>query len=76
MCIRDRVQSLNPDRILERGYARITARAGGETLSSAAAVRRAGAVSLRFRDGTVDARVERGGGKTYVATTPDQQTLL
>ena len=74
------VQSLNPDRILERGYARITARVGGETLSSAAAVRRAGAVSLRFRDGTVDARidtrVERAGGKTYVATTPDQQTLL
>jgi exodeoxyribonuclease VII large subunit len=70
------VQSLNPDRILERGYARVTARVGGETLSSAAAVRAAGAVSLRFRDGTVDARVERAGGKTYVADIPEQQTLF
>jgi exodeoxyribonuclease VII large subunit len=70
------VRSLNPDRILERGYARVTARVGGETLSSAAAVRAAVAVSLRFRDGTVDARVERAGGKTYVADTPEQQTLF
>ncbi|MBJ6122888.1 exodeoxyribonuclease VII large subunit [Sphingomonas mollis] len=70
------VQSLNPDRILERGYARVTARIGGETLSSAAAVRAAGAVSLRFRDGTVDARVERAAGKTYVVEKPEQPSLL
>ena len=48
------VQSLNPDRILERGYARITARPGGETLSSAEAARAADTLTLRFLDGTVD----------------------
>lgn len=70
------VQSLSPDRVLERGYARITARPGGETLGSAAAARAAGAVSLRFSDGVVDAKVERGGGKTYVSSEPRQPTLL
>ncbi|MET4896095.1 exodeoxyribonuclease VII large subunit [Sphingomonadaceae bacterium jetA1] len=59
------VQSLNPDRILERGYARITARPGGETLSSAEAARTAQALTLRFRDGTVDVAVDGGrdGGR-------------
>ncbi|KQR82176.1 exodeoxyribonuclease VII large subunit [Sphingomonas sp. Leaf343] len=84
------VQTLNPDNVLERGYARVTASAGGETLSSSAAVRAAGAVTLRFRDGAVDARVdgapaaapstarprvERSGGRAYVATDA-QPTLL
>ncbi|MCI4655372.1 exodeoxyribonuclease VII large subunit [Sphingomonas aquatilis] len=50
------VQSLNPDAVLDRGYARVTAR-DGTTLSSAAAVRAAGAVTLRFRDDSVDAVV-------------------
>ncbi len=60
------VQSLNPDRILERGYARITARPGGETLSSAEAAEAADTLTLRFRDGTVDVAVEGGGGRTGV----------
>ncbi|MBZ6383363.1 exodeoxyribonuclease VII large subunit [Sphingomonas sanguinis] len=60
------VQSLNPDRILERGYARITARPGGETLSSAEAAKAADTLTLRFRDGTVDVAVEGGGGRTGV----------
>ncbi|GGB29244.1 exodeoxyribonuclease 7 large subunit [Sphingomonas metalli] len=68
------VQSLNPDRVLERGYARVTARAGGETLAGAAAARAAGAVTLHFRDGAVDARVERPATKTYVP--PEQPSLL
>ncbi|MGE7206035.1 exodeoxyribonuclease VII large subunit [Sphingomonas sp. NPDC019816] len=55
------VQSLNPDRILERGYARITARPGGETLSSAEAARAADTLTLRFRDGAVDVAVDRVG---------------
>ncbi|WP_312489044.1 exodeoxyribonuclease VII large subunit, partial [Sphingomonas sp.] len=55
------VQSLNPDRILERGYARITARPGGETLSSAEAARAVDTLTLRFRDGTVDVAVDRVG---------------
>ena len=83
------VQSLNPDAVLDRGYARVTVRrseGGGETLASAAAVRQAGAVTLRFRDGSVDAivddgtapaaKVERKSARTYVGTKPDQPTLL
>ena len=81
------VQSLNPDAVLDRGYARVTAR-DGTTLSSAAAVRAAGAVTLRFRDDSVDAvvgdeapapvspKVERKAARAYVAPTPDQPTLL
>ncbi len=85
------VQSLNPDAVLDRGYARVTAR-DGTTLSSAAAVRAAGAVTLRFRDDSVDAvvgdeapapapapvppKVERKTARAYVAPTPDQPTLL
>jgi len=78
-------QSLNPDRVLERGYARVTGRGTeGATLATAAAARAAGAVTLVFRDGPVDARiegggsgkgrVERGGGRSYVK--PDQPSLL
>ncbi|WP_271299935.1 exodeoxyribonuclease VII large subunit [Sphingomonas sp. CV7422] len=84
------VQSLNPDAVLDRGYARVTARredGAGETLASAAAVRAAGAVTLRFRDGSVDAtvddaapdrpgerKVERKPAKTYPRA--DQPTLF
>jgi len=84
------VQSLNPDRILERGYARITARPGGETLSSADAARAADMLTLRFRDGTVDVAVDRDGVERPAPRTydkpkrepqakqdrPDQPTLL
>jgi len=78
------ITSLNPDRVLERGYARVTARTG-ETLSSAAAARAAGALTLRFGGGeTVDvdvtdgrpAKVERAAPRPYVAPKPDQPTLL
>ncbi len=70
------VQSLNPDNILDRGYARITARPAGETLASAKGVRAAGAITLLFRDGAVDARVERTQGKTYDKGAPEQPSLL
>ncbi|USU07552.1 exodeoxyribonuclease VII large subunit [Sphingomonadaceae bacterium OTU29MARTA1] len=84
------VQSLNPDAVLDRGYARVTAR-GGATLSSATAAREAGALTLRFRDGSVDAivddgttspspppapKVERKPPRAYAAPKPDQPTLL
>jgi exodeoxyribonuclease VII large subunit len=63
------VQSLNPDAILDRGYARVTSRApGGTTLASAAAARAAGALTLHFRDGMVDATVD--GGDSEVAARP------
>ncbi|MEG3084435.1 exodeoxyribonuclease VII large subunit [Sphingomonas sp. PB2P12] len=65
------VQSLNPDAILDRGYARVTARPGGETLASAKAARGAETLTLHFRDGVVDAvtdtGLERPVAKTYAA---------
>ena len=62
------VDSLNPDRILERGYARVEGQ-DGATLTTAAAARAAGAIRLRFRDGAVAAGVEDGDG-TAVPPTP------
>lgn len=68
--------SLNPDRVLERGYARVTARVGGATLSTADAARAAGVLTLRFAGGSVDARVERGAARTYDRVPSEQPTLL
>lgn len=51
--------SLDPDRVLQRGYVRVIG-PDGRTLTSAAAARTAEALALRFRDGTVDA-VPAGG---------------
>ena len=70
------VESLGPHRVLERGYARVEARGDGATLASAGAARTAGALRLHFADGSVDAKVERAGGRAYVAGTPNQPTLL
>jgi exodeoxyribonuclease VII large subunit len=78
------VDSLNPDRILERGYARVEA-AGGATVTTAESARVAGALSLRFRDGAVavevagdpkpDAKVERGARRAY-PEKPEQPRLI
>jgi exodeoxyribonuclease VII large subunit len=46
----------DPDRTLERGYALVSG-ADGEVVTSAAAARRAGDVSLRFSDAAVDATI-------------------
>jgi len=46
----------DPERTLERGYA-LVSDAGGDVVTSAAAARRAGAVSLRFSDAAVDATI-------------------
>ena len=67
--------TVNPDAILDRGYVRITSREG-ETLTSAAAAKVAGALTLRFRDGAVDAKVERAGARAYSADKPTQPTLF
>lgn len=67
--------SLNPDRVLERGYARVERRAGG-TVISAADAKAAGALVLRFADGAVDARVERSGAAPYVKDKPEQPDLF
>ncbi|MEO1170253.1 MAG: exodeoxyribonuclease VII large subunit [Pseudomonadota bacterium] len=58
------LEQLHPELPLERGYARIMDRKGG-TLVSAAAVRKAGAFTLRFADDEIDARVEDGRKRTY-----------
>ncbi|MGC4665495.1 hypothetical protein, partial [Escherichia coli] len=80
-------QSLNPDTVLDRGYARITTRAG-ETLVSAESARTAVALTLRFRDGAVDAivaaddgmiarpKAERACSKPPAVARGDQPTLL
>ena len=46
-------QSLNPDAVLERGYARVTA-ADGRTLTSRALAAQEAALALHFRDGVLD----------------------
>jgi exodeoxyribonuclease VII large subunit len=68
--------SLNPDAPLGRGYVRVSARPSEAVVGSAAAARKAGALTLHFADGAVDARVERGGGRPYAAEKPEQPTLL
>ncbi|RYE04190.1 MAG: exodeoxyribonuclease VII large subunit [Sphingomonadales bacterium] len=67
---------VHPNRPLERGYAWVEARATGKVIGTADAARAAGAVTLRFIDGHVDAKVERPGGKPYAADKPEQPSLL
>ncbi|MGN6376730.1 MAG: exodeoxyribonuclease VII large subunit [Sphingomonas sp.] len=70
------LDSLDPDAILRRGYARVAARPSGEVVASADGARKVGALTLHFADGTVDARVERPGSKTYAPPVPEQPSLL
>jgi exodeoxyribonuclease VII large subunit len=69
------VEALNPAHVLDRGYVWVESRAGG-VLTSAAAARKAGELTLHFRDGEVAARVEAAVGKSYTKPAPDQPTLL
>lgn len=66
------LDAVNPDNLLQRGYVRVGAKLGGRVIASAADARAAGAVTLHFRDGQVDARVERAGGKSYAGDQPEQ----
>lgn len=70
------LESVNPDNLLKRGYVRVEARGTGKTIDSAASARAAGGLKLHFRDGVVDARVERAGGKPYPSDKPEQPSLL
>ena len=70
------LDAVNPDNLLQRGYVRVGAKASGKVIASAADARAAGAITLHFRDGVVDARVERGGGKPYAPTKPEQPDLF
>uniref|UniRef100_UPI00286DBE75 exodeoxyribonuclease VII large subunit n=1 Tax=Sphingomonas sp. TaxID=28214 RepID=UPI00286DBE75 len=55
----------HPDRPLQRGFARVTGKAGRLVTTSAAAAAD-GLLTLHFADGTVPARVERGRPRSYV----------
>jgi exodeoxyribonuclease VII large subunit len=70
------LDAVNPDALLQRGYVRVSVRADGAVVTSAAAARAAGALTLHFGDGPVDARVERAGGRVYDRDKPEQPTLL
>src|SRR3546814_1815938 len=72
------LESLDPDAPLKRGYARVSARLNDAVVGSAAVARAAGAVTLHFADGTVDARVERSGAKSYADRkhTSELQSLM
>jgi exodeoxyribonuclease VII large subunit len=75
--------SLNPDRILERGYARVETR-DGRTVMDAEAARAAGALTVRFRkEQSVDVAVEGGAATPYLKSksakprvAPGQPTLF
>lgn len=66
----------DPARPLERGYAYVEGRTSGRVVADAATARTAGALRLHFKDGTVDAKVERSGGRAYTGDTPEQPSLL
>lgn len=69
------LEAVNPSGLLKRGYVLVEARGGG-VVTSAAQARGAGALTLHFGDGSVDARVERTGAKSYEKTKSDQPSLL
>jgi exodeoxyribonuclease VII large subunit len=70
------LESVNPDTILERGYARVTAR-DGATVTTASAARSAAALTLVFQGKqSVDVKVERSGTRAYSPVKPEQPTLL
>jgi exodeoxyribonuclease VII large subunit len=68
-------QLVHPEKPLERGYAWVADRAG-KPLTSAAAADEARLLRLHFRDGTLDAAVERPRRAPYVKGKTDQPKLL
>ncbi|WP_404336589.1 exodeoxyribonuclease VII large subunit [Sphingomonas sp. MMS12-HWE2-04] len=67
---------VHPELPLKKGYAWVEARGTRKVIGTAEAARGAGAVTLHFADGAVDARVERPGGKSYGGASPEQPSLL
>ena len=70
------VEALHPTAPLARGFAYVSPRGSSDVLATAPQARAAGAVTLHFRDGEVDARVERPASRTYAARTPEQPQLF
>jgi len=61
-------RSLDPDKPLERGFARVMA--GERLIRSAEEARAAHQVALRFRDGSVEAAIQPGGSGAPPASPP------
>jgi exodeoxyribonuclease VII large subunit len=76
------LETLHPNKPLERGYAKVEARATGRVVDTVGAAREAGGVTLTFRDGTVDAQVggaappPRKPTKAPPGDTPAQPNLF
>ncbi len=69
------LEAINPSGLLKRGYVLVEARGGG-VVTTAAQARKAAALTLRFGDGSVEARVERSSAKPYDKPAGTQPTLL
>ncbi len=65
---------VNPDRLLARGYVRVSA--SGAAITTAAAARKAATLTLHFGDGAIAARVERAAAKPYEKQEGAQPSLL
>jgi exodeoxyribonuclease VII large subunit len=61
--------SLNPDRVLKRGYARVENRTGTSVTTTGAA-RREAALALVFADGRIDVHVEGGAPRPVAKPRP------
>jgi exodeoxyribonuclease VII large subunit len=61
--------SLNPDNVLQRGYARVENRSGLSVTTSAAA-KREGTLALVFADGRIDVRVEGAAARPAARPKP------
>ncbi|WP_284206943.1 exodeoxyribonuclease VII large subunit, partial [Chitiniphilus shinanonensis] len=57
-----RLDALNPEAVLSRGYALVERQPGG-VVTQAAQLRAGDALRLRFADGAVDATVTQGDGE-------------
>jgi exodeoxyribonuclease VII large subunit len=65
-------EQLHPDRPLQRGYVRVTD-AAGLTLTEAAAAKREPALTLRFRDGTLEVAPASGAQRKPRPVAPAQR---
>jgi exodeoxyribonuclease VII large subunit len=70
------LDAAHPERPLARGYAWVAGRPSGRVVATAEAARATTALTLHFRDGHVDVRLERPSGKSYAGDAPEQPSLL
>ena len=70
------LEQLDPNRPLARGYVKVERRGDGTVLTTAAAARAAGLLTLHFADGAVEARVEKAGAAPYPRGGAQQPSLF